>query len=166
MTPDQKRTRWLDAAEAAWAAEPKGGPSVRQIEQVAGLDKNTGSRYFAGIDDVLDRMVARATDELEGLTTPLALISCLGIATYWRAVVARPALAKLMATGLGPEGRFSFELEQCRARLAARLGRPERVEALHGLVAGEIAGRFRPSEPARLVLVEQVLAIGPGKEGE
>jgi AcrR family transcriptional regulator len=161
-----KAGAFLDAAERVWFRDGHLGLTARGITREA-TDGSGQTIYtnWGSVPGLIAAMFERVVVEVSGL-----LDSCHGATTwgadpvdslfrYWHFAAARPALMKVMATGYGPDQHHSDDLDGARARLLDLVGSQAGVEALHGMIAGVIAGRWHPSIAEREAAIAAVLAM-------
>ena len=162
---------YMDAVERCWVRDGDLGLSTRKVDaEVAVLIgrspgwSNVVPGRWMGKAGLVAAVFERAVGELwawmataivcADTTGPVAALEWL-----WKELRDRPFLARLLATGIGPEARESDDLMQARVRLLRVIGSAAGVEAFHGLVAGEIARRWCPTDDERRDALRAVLAM-------
>lgn len=169
-------TAYLDAVERCWARDGDLGVTVREVERAAkdgspevGTWPGIVPARWCGKSGLLDAVFGRAVAEVWAwMATAIVCADTTGqvAALEWlsKELRDRPFLARLLATGIGPERRESDDLMQARVRLWRVAGSAAGVEAFHGLVAGEIAGRWCPTDDERRAALRAVLAMADVRE--
>lgn len=165
---------YLDAVERCWVRDGDLGLSTRKVDaEVAVLIgrspgwSNVVPGRWMGKAGLVAAVFERAVVVLSGW---MAVCSSgpigPGPSLEWlsKELRDRPFLARLLATGIGPERRESDDLMQARVRLERVAGSAAGVEAFHGLVAGEIARRWCPTDDERRAALRAVLAMGAERE--
>lgn len=162
---------YMDAVERCWVRDGDLGLSTRKVDAEVKLItgrkvawSNVVAPKWGGKEGLLDAVFERAVGEVwawmatavvcADTTSSLAAVEWL-----YMELCSRPFLARLVATGIGPEARGSDDLVQVRARLVNVISSPCGVEAFHGLVAGEVAGRWRPTDDERRDALRAVLVM-------
>jgi AcrR family transcriptional regulator len=153
------------AAELAWVEDDL---TVRGVARRCDGSVNL-AQPFGGMEALIDAMFERLCEETANVVCAFTLGIHVGnIANYWQLCLARPALLKAMTLGHGPGDRRSEDLAIARGRLRELVGYEVvdticAVEALHGMIAGELAGRLTLTDEERRAAIAGVLAIGEGR---
>lgn len=149
---------YFDAIERLWAANgdlayraiADEATRIKQDRNVAAVAYLAMHNRYGGKDQLIAAAQQRASTTLHQI-----FLQDDPLPTYWEAVKLQPALLRLMVEGRGFAGIECEDLGEAVANMVCAVGSPEGVEMLHGLMAGDVAGRISPTPADRERWIKQ-----------